>query len=109
MMSCCGLLCNQCPAYLATVNNDNVLREKTAAQWSKLYNSDISATDINCLGCKAEEVVFSYFKICEIRACNIKGKLNNCAECSDFSCEKLEKVLLHVPEARQRLVTARGK
>lgn len=109
MMSCCGLLCNECPAYLATVNNDDALREKTAIEWSKMYSSNISTTDINCLGCKSEEVVFSYCKICEIRACNKESKLNNCAQCSDFSCEKLEKVLLHVPEARERLSAARGK
>ncbi len=33
----CGLNCEDCPVFVATANNDNGLRQKTAIEWSKLY------------------------------------------------------------------------
>lgn len=32
----CGLDCEQCDARIATVNNDEALREKTAKLWKRL-------------------------------------------------------------------------
>jgi hypothetical protein len=31
MIAYCGLVCSNCPAFLATKNNDNTAREKVAA------------------------------------------------------------------------------
>lgn len=109
MMAYCGLLCSECPAYIATVNNDAVLREKTAAEWSKNFKADIKADDINCLGCKSQGTVFSHCNICEIRACSKDNQLNNCAECVNYGCGKLETVLQYVPEARERLEKLKGQ
>lgn len=36
LIGCCGLDCEKCDARVATVTNDNALREKTAALWTKL-------------------------------------------------------------------------
>lgn len=36
----CGLDCEQCDARIATVNNDEDLRENTAELWSRDYSSD---------------------------------------------------------------------
>ena len=33
----CGLNCNKCPVLIATANNDDMLRQKTAKEWSDLY------------------------------------------------------------------------
>jgi uncharacterized CHY-type Zn-finger protein len=68
-IACCGLDCNQCGAYIATVNNDNELRKKTAEEWSKQYNADIKAEDINCLGCKSE-VLFGHCMLRDQEMCN---------------------------------------
>lgn len=35
MIGCCGLDCEKCDARIATITNDNALREKTAALWTK--------------------------------------------------------------------------
>ena len=35
-IACCGLNCETCEARIATVNNDDTLREKVAALWSEL-------------------------------------------------------------------------
>ena len=36
LIGCCGLDCEKCDARIATLTNDNALREKTAALWTKL-------------------------------------------------------------------------
>ena len=38
-IACCGLDCEKCDARLATVNDDDALRRKTAELWSKLNNA----------------------------------------------------------------------
>ncbi len=39
LIACCGLDCENCTARIATVNNDDELREKTAKEWSVLNNT----------------------------------------------------------------------
>lgn len=102
MMSHCGLICSDCNAYKATVNNDAMLRKQTAKEWSRIYGADMKAEDIHCLGCKSE-VTFGYCKVCEVRACSIGRELNNCAGCDSFHCGKLEEIFKYAPEARERL------
>lgn len=36
MIGYCGLDCEKCDAYIATVNDDQALREKTAKLWAEL-------------------------------------------------------------------------
>lgn len=101
-MSYCGLMCNECNAYKATANNDDMLRKQTAEEWSRMYGASFKAGEINCLGCKSD-VNFSYCGICQVRACNVERNIKNCSECDLFSCDKLEEILKHAPEVRERL------
>lgn len=50
LIGCCGLDCETCDARIATLTNDNALREKTAALWTKLNGVTISPEMINCTG-----------------------------------------------------------
>ena len=53
LIACCGLDCENCDARIATVQNDNELREKTAQKWSSMNNApEITAATINCMGCR---------------------------------------------------------
>ena len=48
LIACCGLDCEGCDARIATVGNDNELREKTARKWSEMNNApEITAATIN--------------------------------------------------------------
>ena len=38
LIACCGLDCENCDARIATVTNDDALREKTAKAWSVMNN-----------------------------------------------------------------------
>ena len=43
-------------AYLATINDDQVLREKTAKRWAELNNAHILPEHINCEGCRVDGI-----------------------------------------------------
>ena len=74
LIACCGLDCENCAARIATVNNDDELREKTAKEWSVLNNTpEITAETIHCMGCRADGVKFTYCSdYCAIRKCTKK-------------------------------------
>ena len=42
LIGCCGLDCEKCDARIATLKNDNALRKKTAALWTKLNGVTIT-------------------------------------------------------------------
>ena len=99
----CGLNCLECPAYIATLNDNDELRTKAAKKWSKLYNSEISSEDINCKGCFNNEVLFSHCNECEIRECAKDKGVSNCGRCEDYPCERIEEFMKFVPEVRDVL------
>ena len=104
MIAKCGIVCSECPAYIATQKNDDALRAETAKKWSEMFKSDIKAADINCDGCQSESPrLFSYCQTCEIRKCANGKKLATCAACPEYSCQKLDAFLAQVPEARKVL------
>lgn len=102
MMAYCGLLCDQCGAYRATVANDDELRRQTSEEWSKMFGGNIDPKDINCTGCKSN-VLFGYCNSCEIRKCALEKKKDDCGKCESFACDKVEGILKHDEAARERL------
>lgn len=102
MLAFCGILCSECSAYKATITNDQSLKEKTAEEWRRMFGADVQAKDINCLGCKSD-VLYGYCKSCEIRSCATGKELKHCGVCDSFSCEKVEGILKHSPDCRERL------
>lgn len=91
-ISYCGLNCATCPSFIATQNNDNALRKKTASFYSDLFRLDYTAEDINCDGCLSESGrLIHYCKACKIRNCCREKNLNNCGACPDYPCNQLKK------------------
>ena len=110
MVSFCGLLCNECVAFIATKNDDDEKRAEVARLWSKQYNVDVKPEDINCDGCISDsERLFSHCRVCEIRKCGKEKDLQNCAYCNEYTCEKLEKIFQMVPDAKKRLDQIQSK
>ena len=97
----CGLICSDCPAFLATQENDDVERKRVAELWSKTYGGSIKPEDINCDGCvSTSERVFGHCRVCEIRKCGQSKKVQNCAYCAEYPCEKNKSFLKLVPDAQ---------
>lgn len=104
MLACCGIDCLECGAYLATINNDEEQRKEVAELWSKQFDADIKPADINCEGCLSDSGnIFSHCRVCEIRSCCGEKGLVSCAQCDDYSCEKLEFLFNMAPDVKQRL------
>ena len=105
LIACCGLDCEKCDAYIATKNNDDALREKTAELWAKMNNAPITAEMINCEGCRIDGIKTPYCGyICEIRKCVMKNGFDTCADCPDMnSCETVGAVLKNAPDAAENL------
>jgi len=104
MIACCGLTCNDCGAYIAKRTNDEKLREETAAKWSS-PEWTVTPAEINCDGCKSSGgVLFKHCLSCTVRACVNERELDNCGQCSDYSCEKIEAIMKATdPSIRQTL------
>jgi len=105
MIAYCGLDCEKCDAYLATVRDDRALREKTAKLWSELNHVAILPEHINCEGCRADGKKTLYCdRLCEIRQCALKKGVETCGGCPEMdSCGKLSMVTANNPEARRNL------
>ena len=105
MIAYCGLDCENCDAYLATVNNDQELRKKTAKLWAELNNAPIFPEHINCEGCRVDGVKTVFCdSMCGIRQCAMKKGVNTCGDCSDLEkCPIVATILKNDPSALNNL------
>ncbi len=109
MVAYCGIVCTECPAYIATQNNDEEGRRRTAAKWSQELGLEVSPDDCICDGCRAfEGRLGGYCGQCPIRACGVAKGVENCAYCESYSCGDLDKFLANVPTARETLNAIRA-
>ncbi len=101
----CGLDCETCEARLATVNNDIVLRQRVAREWSELNGVEITAEMINCSGCRIPGVKTPYCdSLCPIRQCAMGKQMETCGSCPEMnSCEKLAMITENSADALHRL------
>jgi hypothetical protein len=85
----CGIDCCKCPAFRATIDNDDTLREKTA----KLFSTGrvlLKKEDIHCYGCHSDYTLTKLCRLCKIKACAEMKEVNTCAECENYPCWKIE-------------------
>ena len=114
-LGCCGLNCPDCPIFVATVNDDDVLRQKTAQEWSKLYaaylGKDLKLKDVNCKGFWSDNTIFIGCSNCSIRKCCQEKKFVTCTSCNKYdACDMINgffSVPAHAP-AKSNLDKIRG-
>jgi hypothetical protein len=106
MIAVCGLNCEKCDAFIATKNNDQALREKTAKLWSELNKTTILPEHINCEGCRMDgaKTVFCN-NLCEIRKCALSRNYETCGECPEMDhCPKVGAIHANNAEAKKNLM-----
>ena len=105
MIAYCGLDCEKCDAYLATKNDDQMLREKTARLWAELNHAPILPEHINCQGCRAEGIKTVFCdSLCAVRRCARKRAVATCGDCADLEqCQTVGAILSNRPEALENL------
>ena len=97
----CGLDCEKCDARIATLNNDNALREKVAKLWSEMNGVEITPEMINCEGCRVDGVKTPFCdSLCPIRQCALGKKYETCGDCSAINdCQTVGLVITNNAEA----------
>lgn len=114
-ISCCGLNCRGCAIYLATREQDekkrHEMRVEIAQQIKELYGEDCKPEDVtDCDGCRAEDDrLLSGSKKCYMRKCVREKRIENCAYCDEYSCEKLEEFFAKEPQGREHLDKIRSE
>jgi hypothetical protein len=105
MIAYCGLICTECPAYIATQADDRAALERVAAQWREEFNApEITVQSVICDGCLGTTGrKCGHCFECEIRACAMGRAVINCAHCDDYGCETITSFFGFAPEARSRL------
>jgi hypothetical protein len=99
----CGLVCTDCPAYLATQTKNEQKAEETAELWTRIYKVSVNVDDVWCDGCLVGSRKCAHCAKCEIRACGQKHAVLNCAYCHDYPCEQLVGFFGMAPDARKTL------
>lgn len=105
LIACCGLDCETCDARIATITDDNALREKTAALWSKLNGVPITPEMMNCTGCRVEGAKTPFCdNLCPIHNCVREKELDTCADCAQMDgCQTLGRIAANNPPALENL------
>lgn len=105
LIAICGIDCEKCDAYIATKNNDQALREKTAKLWSELNNAPILPEHINCEGCRMDGAkTFFCSNLCQVRQCAIGKGSVTCGDCPDKdTCPKVGAIWRYTPQAKDNL------
>jgi hypothetical protein len=105
----CGLVCTDCPAYIATQADDRAALGRVAAQWREEYDApNITVESVICDGCLTGDRKCGHCAECDIRACGVARGVVNCGHCADYVCEKLERFFGFVPDARTVLDEVRA-
>ena len=102
----CGLDCEQCDAYIATLHDDQALREKTAKLWAELNHAPILPEHINCQGCRADgaKTVFCE-QLCAVRRCARQRGADTCGDCPEMeSCPTVGAIFANAPQAKKNLI-----
>lgn len=109
MMSACGVLCSECPAYLAKRKGIEHQR-RTVEAWRRIYGLNETVEHISCGGCLgSDDDLFHASRNCKARRCCRAKGLSTCAECPSTACADLEhaqSVWDEVPSLAAKLPTA---
>jgi hypothetical protein len=91
LIACCGVDCAECPAYIAFRDDNDVLRAETAVLWGRQLDAAVEPEYINCKGCQQDGLHLGYCAICKVRECCLQRGFDNCAHCSDYICDILQR------------------
>lgn len=97
----CGYRCDLCLAYRPNVEQNPSNRQVLSDGWYKYFGFRLDPAEICCDGCMSEHphLIDSG---CPVRPCVIERGLENCSQCDDYICEKLEERLVIFGEVQER-------
>ena len=109
MIAYCGLICTDCPAYIATAGGDGDKLSALAREWST-PECPLSAGECECDGCRGGGRLASFVEHCEIRRCALEREVETCGHCGMYPCTLLAETFRRSPQAKAVLdEIARGR
>ena len=91
-MSACGVICSDCPAYVAGQAGIPAARARVAAAWHELYGLSFGPDVITCGGCRgSDDALFFTSRNCAARRCCRTRGFASCAACARRPCADLER------------------
>lgn len=101
-MAYCGLHCDSCPVFNATISGDNALLARLAEEYSG-EGFVITAEELECLGCHTGQISEKMCGGCGMRACGREKGVAHCGECAEYPCAIIEEYLPEAHPARAAL------
>jgi hypothetical protein len=97
----CGYRCDLCLTYRPNVEKNPANQQKLSDGWFKYFGFRLPPESILCDGCRSDnpKLIDSG---CPVRPCVIARRLDNCAQCADYICEKLILRLVVFEDIRQK-------
>ena len=95
----CGLVCTECPAYVATQAGDQKKLSQLAREWWS-EGLALSPEDCLCSGCIGGGLLASFVGQCKIRRCARDRGVETCGHCPDYPCRLLEETFRRSPQAK---------
>jgi hypothetical protein len=87
MTAYCGIDCERCRVFRATVDGDGEQRS-LAAQYYAEMGIPVSESELRCRGCRSEERMAGCGG-CPYRKCGIEKGVRSCGECGEYPCDSL--------------------
>ena len=92
-ISFCGQVCAECPVYQATRENNLGQRIWLSLEYSSADHQYLPE-EMRCEGCHSQAVALAPMcKVCEIRDCAFGRVFISCAECEQYPCAKIDRLV----------------
>ncbi len=98
----CGYRCDLCLAYKPNAEKNPANQQKLSDGWFKYFGFRLPAEEICCDGCMSDNPKL-IDQSCPVRPCVIEKRLDNCAQCEQYICEKLTERLVMLEQVKQRV------
>ncbi len=91
MISVCGVICSECPAFQGAAKG-RAHQRRTAAAWQRIYGLREPPENISCGGCLGpDDELFHTSRRCGARRCCLGKGYATCADCPRKTCPDLER------------------
>jgi hypothetical protein len=92
-ISYCGQVCAECPVYQATRDNDQGQRIWLALEYSS-EDHQYQPEEMLCHDCHSQSATMAPMcKTCDIRNCAFGRVFISCAECEQYPCPTVERLV----------------
>ena len=89
MVCYCGHDCSRCVTYLATLRDDDHLRELSRKFYKETFGQDIPLEKFNCFGGRSDHL-FELCRGCPFRKCCKERDIKSCSLCPEYPCKPLK-------------------